>query len=759
MVSASKVRKLAMTILITFVVTSIFACSTPKVSSEKQSENLLQEISIGPDTDQFFAASEIDILGAESVEKHLVTATLSDSSVYILTLDNQNIPYIEQYDYNGTLMDSFILDAEISPQYGSCKCFRDNNLLHLVDLAWGGFDVCSIDLNTKKASHTFQYVDPDSNESNSYIETAGFKDNTIYIKRLTLKGYNLQGFDLSSGNLVFQTEPTIDGESFFWIGDSLYASNNRSDRTLYTFDKSGKLLSDSDSIENFRFEFFQFEQRKQFFGNADGLWYVNDQGVIENLVLWASTSRNISDFPYISEFAVSESLQGILIYSDEGAVELLVPGENILEGKKVLKLACFGETMNEKLQWSIQQFNQTNDQYAVELVDYINFLDESDYLTDEGYVDYVALGHAADERIWKDVLSGDGPDMLFNLSDGSIQLDSSYINSDVYLYDLSPFWNAESEQWREQFIAPTFLVFEKYGKLMTVPTNCSVYTTAVSSEFDVDLHADFAGLLSFLKRNPEIQFLQWGAKEEFLKEILSIDLDSFINRETNTANFDNQVFRDLLDLCNSYCMTDQDMKKDFGSFQCLFESVYVSDTSSYFEYKFRSFYESQTRQKYSIMGYPTSNGASGYIRVNDTVSVTQSCKDIEGAWSFIKFLLSHDVQSYYLDRESLRNDMSVRWDSLDEQLDFFWHPEAHESYWQEEDYGDGPSSRYGYSDEEIQSFRDYLASIDHIYNPDSQIISIVLEEVAPFFAGQKSQDEVIATINNRVQVVLNERGS
>ena len=53
---------------------------------------------------------------------------------------------------------------------------------------------------------------------------------------------------------------------------------------------------------------------------------------------------------------------------------------------------------------------------------------------------------------------------------------------------------------------------------------------------------------------------------------------------------------------------------------------------------------------------------------------------------------------------------------------------------------------------------DSVLELNHIYYPDSKIINLVMEEVAPYFSGQKSLDDVVKTINNRVQVVLNERG-
>ena len=53
---------------------------------------------------------------------------------------------------------------------------------------------------------------------------------------------------------------------------------------------------------------------------------------------------------------------------------------------------------------------------------------------------------------------------------------------------------------------------------------------------------------------------------------------------------------------------------------------------------------------------------------------------------------------------------------------------------------------------------EFLETAD--FTPESglrnKVVSIVLEETAPYYAGDKSLDEVIGIIQNRVQLLLNE---
>jgi hypothetical protein len=49
-----------------------------------------------------------------------------------------------------------------------------------------------------------------------------------------------------------------------------------------------------------------------------------------------------------------------------------------------------------------------------------------------------------------------------------------------------------------------------------------------------------------------------------------------------------------------------------------------------------------------------------------------------------------------------------------------------------------------------------LQSLDYRYTADSTIIAIFGEELAPYFAGQKTADQVAEVIESRVNIYLSE---
>ena len=67
----------------------------------------------------------------------------------------------------------------------------------------------------------------------------------------------------------------------------------------------------------------------------------------------------------------------------------------------------------------------------------------------------------------------------------------------------------------------------------------------------------------------------------------------------------------------------------------------------------------------------------------------------------------------------------------------------------------------GYSKPKDNAKEIYLNSldkVDSVYMFDTSIETIVSEEAQAYFSGQKSVDEFIANLENRVQTVLNEQG-
>ena len=59
--------------------------------------------------------------------------------------------------------------------------------------------------------------------------------------------------------------------------------------------------------------------------------------------------------------------------------------------------------------------------------------------------------------------------------------------------------------------------------------------------------------------------------------------------------------------------------------------------------------------------------------------------------------------------------------------------------------------------EQVDYFMSIINSVDGSYNYDDELVTVVSEEAAAFFAGQKSAEEVAKLIQSRVQIYVNEQ--
>lgn len=63
---------------------------------------------------------------------------------------------------------------------------------------------------------------------------------------------------------------------------------------------------------------------------------------------------------------------------------------------------------------------------------------------------------------------------------------------------------------------------------------------------------------------------------------------------------------------------------------------------------------------------------------------------------------------------------------------------------------------YAVTQKEADSIRQVISRIDGRYEYNDALMEIITEEVAPYFAGQKSVDEAAEVMQNRVQLYMNE---
>ena len=148
-------------------------------------------------------------------------------------------------------------------------------------------------------------------------------------------------------------------------------------------------------------------------------------------------------------------------------------------------------------------------------------------------------------------------------------------------------------------------------------------------------------------------------------------------------------------------------------------------------------------ETHTIIGMPSSDSHAEAI-FGTGIGITSGSPSKEGAWEFAMTLLSSDTQ------RSLIAEDPVMKSILEEKLIEYVHSHNISEKWM---YGST------FLPDEVAEW--YVGQLsDAVVVPDSnpKIFAIICEEMPAYFAGDKTLDEVIGIIENRVNLMIREQG-
>jgi ABC-type glycerol-3-phosphate transport system substrate-binding protein len=371
----------------------------------------------------------------------------------------------------------------------------------------------------------------------------------------------------------------------------------------------------------------------------------------------------------------------------------------------------------------IKAFNAQSTEYVVEFVDYGDDAElGSDYtlssLTAEGDSFYAAL------------MSGDIPDLV--LSGGN----DRFLTDKGLIADLNLLMDSDPEFNRADYFDNIFKANEKGGKLYSITPY--IMPSAVAARSD----------LSILESDSFVS----------VSDVIAENYSTFIDEENGVCRFDTHEFTELLELSKKYYVTPEmkaaqnavdretrnaaanKEKLDFRYGARLTENIYFN-FSSYIESKYVLF----SGETPKIVGYPGGSGGitSGFGRL----MIFEDASNKEGAWAFIKFVLSEKYQDtiggFYT---------PVRRSSFDKSAAAFIKKSA--PY--EVDLGGEVTTVPKATEADIAEIRGFIEDIDSINRTSVYLMVIIEEETGAFYAGDKTAAETAKLIQNRMTVFVNE---
>lgn len=549
-------------------------------------------------------------------------------------------------------------------------------------------------------------------ESSIYL----FDDSLELVRRIELDGYAI-GMAFVKENQVLCTVEDNNEKKKFQIIDIEYA------KVVDTIS-----LNKRESVcENTLFD-------------SDGydFCYRNDKGIYSYDI---KNKKSICLLNYEKTNLMSESIvdvvsvgkDGFLVanYSYDGSgssISLYTkPNTPIENNKTMITFGAF--QFDENIKRATLEFNKTNTKYQITLKEYFD-ADSGEMTADK-----------AIEELNKDIAKGTIPDIL-DLS----MLTEQYASKGLF-EDLIPYIEKDKELSEEIFIDSVFDAMKQEDKLYYITPDFAITTLIGSAEYGEEW--DKVKLISICENQNDKMPFYAETKIDLLDILLLASLGEFYNWETGKCQFDSQEFKDILTFCDS-AMTDE---SGLGSSMTRDEMIQQGkiiwiDESNFVPQEIMS-YNKLFGEEIAYMGYPNKEGNGSYFSIDTQIGICSKSDVKDGAWEFIRMLLSYEYQEQYADLNKGMNRVPVRSDCFDLLMDRLSNPQGDiEGFDEEKDV---------ISAEQEKEFRNLINNTHEVSSYNIEVMKIIEEEAQSYFLGKKDVNETVQSIQKRCTTYMNEK--
>ena len=506
-----------------------------------------------------------------------------------------------------------------------------------------------------------------------------------------------------------------------------------------------------------------------YYDNGDSLYGFNkDTNAGEKLLSWSASDINKDEmmfFTFLEDGRVVAMTRSWGMNGGEVKNELAVLTEtdaSALKDKTILTYATQYLGYDERNK--IIDFNKKSTKYRIEIKDYSEFNTTEDY-------------QAGLTKLNTEIAAGNVPDIL-NVSGLPLQ----QFGAKGLLEDLWPFIEKDPDLGRDAIMENVFKAAEQDGKLYQIFSTFSVRTVVGATKVVGDRMSwtldDLQAALATMPEGCTI-FGEGDTKAGMLSTVLALNMDGFVDWTTGKCSFDSEGFISLLEFCNSFPLEydwnsvdwdeyEDDNTRVMNGKQMLLQS-YLYDLGDSLQ-----LYEAVFNGDYSFIGFPREDGGVGSsFSLGTGIAMSSTCKDKEGAWSFMREYL----MPQYADADN--NSMIGMYNFSTNKADFEKMVEqAMKKEYQLDDDGNQvldengqpievPKYTYGFNNmtvevyattqEQYDQFMALYNAIGSVYTYDENIYKIVSEVAGGYFNGDKNVQDTAKQIQDRVTLYINEQ--
>ena len=411
-------------------------------------------------------------------------------------------------------------------------------------------------------------------------------------------------------------------------------------------------------------------------------------------------------------------------------------------GKTILEL--YAPYISNSIGEAIAKYNETNKKYFIEVVDRYKQPDFYSTLQltnlDDTGIAMLNSDLNMSNALAKDIISGNGPDILINTSN------YGQLNNPDYLVDLAPYvQDLDPEKYYTNIIEGA----KRNGVIYQLPVGF-----AIEGIYTDERQAGKSGVGFTLDEYKALvdgdlngaNILYYGQTMLFAKLFNSMD-DKFI--VNGKADFSGPEFAALADYVKNNVPRDS---VPYGEFpreiqEAMQYATYNSGFQGY-NYYFNNYAVRNVQIKNpTILGMPSLDGRGPMYSSNCSVAISKEAVDVDACGEFVKILLSDEVQTYLAMNENFvlnRNASRIAGEAAVKHFNTTVR--------------NGSDYYIELTNSDIDNVEKIILSCSRMRSDNSAISMILIEEMPAYFLDQKDLDSVIKIAQDRVQKALDERG-
>jgi hypothetical protein len=452
--------------------------------------------------------------------------------------------------------------------------------------------------------------------------------------------------------------------------------------------------------------------------------------------------------------------------------------------KEIITLAC--NYFDYNLRGAILDFNRTDPDYRVKVIDYSIYNTQDDY-------------SAGVTKLNTEIISGNVPDlMLMN------QLPFSIYASRGLLEDLYPYLEKDAELGGKEALtqAARNVMEDDNGKLLQVASGLTPITVLGDSRIvGSKVGWTMADLNAALTANPGARpFSFYMDRQQMLSAILIYNIDEYIDFEGGKVYFDSPEFISLIEFIKTFPEEfDWDSNYEYKDEMVeILNGKQLGNMTSFGNFDDYMRYEAQFGGNLAFKGFPCESENGSAFFPQSPMAMSTKCSNKDAAWKVMSMLISEKFQtSYnwyfptnqkvfdkmakdamtdvtenpygsgkgktYSSRESAMvsaaSSVSPVPDSVvEEPQGTITKDDGTKIYpkgWYYFDNQEFPY--YAMTQEQYDKLLDFMNSVTKLAQENEQLSKIINDELSPFFAGQKSAADTVKIIQNRAHMYVSEQ--